>query len=139
MKKPLIGITASCLYESSSPLFLGYERMYTNTDYINAVSKAGGVPFILPILEDKNLIKAQTESLDGIIIMGGYDVSPQFFNEEPISKLDRILPKRDIYELALIETARDSKIPLFGICRGLQILNVAFAIFGSFSRSSFEI
>ncbi len=126
MKKPLVGITASCLYESSLPLFLGYERMYSNTDYINAVLLAGGVPVILPILEDEDLIKFQLENLGGIIIMGGFDVSPQFFNEEPHSSLGRVLPKRDIYELALIKMAKDKKIPLLGICRGLQIMNVAF-------------
>ena len=49
MKKPLIGITGSCLYETSQSLFAGYERMYTNADYVNSVLAAGGVPLMLPI------------------------------------------------------------------------------------------
>ncbi|AGT44038.1 gamma-glutamyl-gamma-aminobutyrate hydrolase family protein [Treponema pedis] len=126
MKKPFIGITGSCLYEKTQDLFIGYERMYTNTDYVNAVIAAGGVPVILPIIENKEDIKIQAENMDGIIIMGGYDVSPVFFNEEPLSCLGEVLPKRDIYEIELIKTAKEIQKPIFGICRGLQILNVAF-------------
>lgn len=125
MKKPLIGITASCLYESSQGLFLGYERMYTNTDYVNAVLEAGGVPVMLPIV-DGEAIRKQAESIDGIIIMGGHDVQPHCFHEEPLSCLGEVLPKRDIYETELIKIAKELKKPIFGICRGMQILNVVF-------------
>lgn len=126
MKKPLIGITASCIYESSQKLFLGYERMYTNADYVNAVIAAGGIPVILPIVEDIEMIKNQVAAVDGVIIMGGHDVMPQFFDEEPLSCNGEILPKRDVYEMSLIKTSFDINKPIFGICRGLQIINVAF-------------
>ncbi|UTC76897.1 gamma-glutamyl-gamma-aminobutyrate hydrolase family protein [Treponema sp. OMZ 799] len=126
MKKPIIGITGSCLYEPSAGLFAGYERMYTNTDYVNAVLAAGGVPLMLPIINDEEAVRQQIENLSGIIIMGGYDVEPHFFNEEPLSCLGEILPKRDIYELKLIKAAKALKKPILGICRGMQILNVAF-------------
>ncbi|UTC74774.1 gamma-glutamyl-gamma-aminobutyrate hydrolase family protein [Treponema sp. OMZ 792] len=126
MKKPIIGITGSCLYEPSAGLFAGYERMYTNTDYVNAVLAAGGVPLMLPIINDEEAVRQQIENLSGIIIMGGYDVEPHFFNEEPLSCLGEILPKRDIYELKLIKAARALKKPILGICRGMQLLNVAF-------------
>ena len=87
MKKPLIGITGSCLYETSQSLFAGYERMYTNADYVNSVLAAGGVPLMLPIIDDEDAIQRQLENLSGIIIMGGHDVEPHFFNEEPLSCL----------------------------------------------------
>ena len=58
--------------------------------------------------------------------MGGHDVEPHFFNEEPLSCLGEILPKRDVYELRLIKAAKALKKPILGICRGMQILNVAF-------------
>lgn len=126
MKKPLIGITGSCLYETSQSLFAGYERMYTNADYVNSVLAAGGVPLMLPIIDDEDAIKLQLENLSGIIVMGGHDVEPHFFNEEPLSCLGEILPKRDVYELRLIKAAKALKKPILGICRGMQILNVAF-------------
>ena len=68
MKKPLIGITGSCLYETSQSLFAGYERMYTNADYVNSVLAAGGVPLMLPIIDDEDAIQRQLENLSGIII-----------------------------------------------------------------------
>ena len=74
MKKPIIGITGSILFESSSGLFAGYERMYTNADYVTSVLNAGGIPLMMPALEDEDAIKAQLNAVDGVIIMGGYDV-----------------------------------------------------------------
>ncbi len=126
MKRPFIGITGSCLYEEKQQLFLGYERMYTNADYVNAVIAAGGVPVILPIIEDKEAVKIQAEHIDGLIVMGGHDVAPGYFNEEPLSCLGEILPKRDAYEIELLRIITGMKKPIFGICRGLQILNVVF-------------
>lgn len=126
MKRPFIGITGSCLYEEKQKLFLGYERMYTNADYVNAVIAAGGVPIILPIIEDKEAVKIQAEHIDGLIVMGGHDVMPVHFNEEPLSCLEEVLPKRDAYEIELLRIIIGMKKPVFGICRGLQILNVVF-------------
>ncbi len=126
MKKPVIGITSSCLYEKTQPLFIGYERIYTNADYVCTVIAAGGVPVILPIIENKDAIKIQAESIDGIVVMGGHDVSPALFNEEPLSCLEEVLPKRDNYEIELIKTVKEMKKPILGICRGFQILNVIF-------------
>ncbi|MGP1520442.1 MAG: gamma-glutamyl-gamma-aminobutyrate hydrolase family protein [Treponema sp.] len=126
MKKPVIGITGSVLFESSSGLFAGYERMYTNADYVASVLNAGGIPLMMPPIEEPEVIKAQLNAVDGVIIMGGYDVDPVYFNEEPLSCLGEILPKRDIFELALLKEAMKIKKPVLGICRGMQIMNVCF-------------
>jgi glutamine amidotransferase class-I domain protein len=126
MKKPIIGITGSILFESASGLFAGYERMYTNADYVTSVLNAGGIPLMMPALEDEKAIKAQLAAVDGVIVMGGYDVDPVYFNEEPLSCLGEILPKRDIFELALLKEAMKIKKPVLGICRGMQIMNVCF-------------
>ncbi len=126
MQNPIIGLTATCLYESSQKLFLGYERIYVNADYINAVSNAGGAPIILPLVADEEQLQAQIKNLDGIILTGGYDLSPSFFNENHLEYLGEIMPKLDRYELKIIELACKHKIPLFGICRGHQLLNAYF-------------
>lgn len=126
MNKPLIGITGSVLFETAAGLFSGYERMYTNADYVHAVHEADGIPIMLPIVLDTNVIESYAHTIDGLVIMGGYDVDPYYFNEEPLNCLGEILPKRDIFELDLIKAVHAARKPIFGICRGMQILNVAF-------------
>lgn len=125
MSRPIIGITGSSLFEGAG-LFSGYERLYTNKDYVDSVLRAGGVPLMLPTIEDTEVIKQQLEAIDALIIMGGYDVDPQFFGEEPLSCLGELFPKRDVFEIALLREAYQVKKPVLGICRGMQIMNVCF-------------
>lgn len=126
MKKPVIGISGSMIVENQGDIFVGYQRAYTNDDYIQAISRAGGVPVVLPIVDSKEEILAQVELLDGLVMMGGHDVDPELYSEEPTAKLGFIYPRRDRFDLELINAARDRKIPMLGICRGHQIINVAF-------------
>ena len=125
MSRPIIGITGSSLFEGAG-LFAGYERLYTNKDYVDSVLRAGGVPVMLPTIEDDEAIKRQLETIDGLIVMGGFDVDPSFFGEEPLNCLGEVLPKRDIFEIALLKEAMKGKVPTLGICRGMQIMNVCF-------------
>ncbi len=125
MARPIIGITGSSLFEGAG-LFAGYERLYTNKDYVDAVLRAGGVPLMLPTIEDEEAIKAQLEAVDALIVMGGYDVDPSFFGEEPLNCLGEVFPKRDVFEIALLKEAMQKKVPTLGICRGMQIMNVCF-------------
>ena len=125
MARPIVGITGSSLFEGAG-LFAGYERLYTNKDYVDSVLRAGGVPIMLPTIEDDEAIKRQVEAVDAIIVMGGYDVDPVFFGEEPLSCLGELLPKRDVFEIALLKEAMAKKVPTLGICRGMQIMNVCF-------------
>lgn len=106
-------------------MFPGYAKAYVNEDYIAAVEAAGGVPIVLPIVHSKRLVREQLECMDGLILSGGWDVDPLCFGEEPHEKLGETLPERDAHDLWLIKAALDLKLPIFGICRGLQILNVA--------------
>lgn len=121
--KPFIGISGNIIIDQGGH-FPGYERAYVNNDYIEAVTLAGGMPFIMPIVEDEDLIKQQVEQIDGLILSGGQDVNPLFYGEEPSQKLGSIFPKRDLYEQQLIRYAIKKKKPILAICRGMQILNV---------------
>ncbi|WP_297206554.1 gamma-glutamyl-gamma-aminobutyrate hydrolase family protein [uncultured Brachyspira sp.] len=124
--KPIIGISGSLLSIQSNDEFAGYERAYVNDDYVFSVTRSGGVPYIMPIVDDEEDIRIQLSHVNGIILSGGYDIDPIYWNEELHHKLGRIFPRRDEYELKLIKYALEMKKPILGICRGLQILNVYF-------------
>ena len=124
--KPIIGISGSILAIENDGVFSGYERAYVNDDYVLSVTRAGGIPFIIPMIEDDDDIKAQISNVDGIVLSGGYDIDPIYWGEEVNSKLGRIFPRRDNHELKIIKYALEMKKPILGICRGCQIINVAF-------------
>ncbi len=119
----LIGISGNILRETSG-LLAGYERAYVNDDYVKAVVKAGGVPVILPINDSDAAIESMVSKLDALILSGGHDVSPLLYGENPLMHLGEILPRRDAFDFKLIEYAKKRQIPILGICRGFQILNV---------------
>ena len=126
MKKPIIGISASMIYEEKDQLFLGDKYSCVAYSYIDAVYKSWGIPVTLPILKDVSAIREQVKLLDGIVLSGGRDVDPHFYGEEPLEKLEAIFPERDVHEMALIKAAIDLKKPILAICRGMQILNVVY-------------
>jgi len=115
-----IGITASV--EQSST---GLHDLIGN-DYIRSIIHCGGLPVIIPVLRDRNVIAEYLELTDGIIFSGGNDVSPELYNEKNDGMSKNISVARDEVEFLLIEAALKNKIPVLGICRGMQILNVFF-------------
>lgn len=121
--KPIIGISGSIIVDSGAP-FPGYHRSYVNDDYIDSVIQAGGIPFIIPFNTDEEVIKDEIAQLDGIILSGGHDVDPLNYDEEPRQKLTTTFPERDTFDFLLIKYAEEKNIPVLGICRGFQILNV---------------
>ena len=125
MKKPVIGISGSLIIDSSGS-FAGYKRSYVNNDYILSVIKNGGIPFIIPFNENEEVIKAQIEMVDGLLLSGGQDIAPKNYGEEPTPKLGDIFPERDDFEYGLLKAALEAKKPILGICRGSQIINTYF-------------
>ena len=105
-------------------MFPGYKRSYVNDDYILSVIKNGGIPLIIPFTEDLEVVKEQISNVDGLILSGGHDVDPAFYGEEPSQKLGEIFPERDRFDFELIKCAKEKNIPILGICRGYQIINV---------------
>lgn len=123
MSKPIIGISGSVMMDAAG-IFPGYHRSYVNEDYVLSVVKNGGIPFIVPMIDDEKSVKEQVAQLDALILSGGYDVTPTYYGEEPKMKLEETYEPRDIYEYRLIKYAKEKNIPILGICRGVQILNV---------------
>ena len=104
--KTIIGITPDYSYELQKYTISQY--------YIEAVKKAGACPVVL--FDDF------PQEINGIILTGGGDVNPLLFGEEPLTENGEICPKRDAFELKLCKWAISQKIPMLGICRGMQII-----------------
>ncbi len=119
MSAPLIGITGV------ARVVEGNERTGVNSAYVASVVRAGGTPLILSPLIPLEQIAAMADRLDGIILTGGEDMAPASYGGGPHPALGPVDPRRDTLELALIRAARTRSIPLLGICRGIQVLNVA--------------
>ncbi|MBP9019362.1 MAG: gamma-glutamyl-gamma-aminobutyrate hydrolase family protein [Bacteroidales bacterium] len=95
--------------------------------YINAVIKAGGVPVVIPVTDDSEILSTILDRIDAVIMTGGEDIDPlKWYGEQPIPQLGEIAPDRDAFDIALIRLTVERGLPLLGICRGEQLLNVAF-------------
>ena len=98
-----------------------------NLTYVNAVKKAGGVPLVIPMTTDDKQIDAILNVIDALIMTGGEDIAPlKYFGEEPHPNLGGVVPERDAFDIKLIRKAVAKGIPVLGICRGVQAMNVAF-------------
>jgi putative glutamine amidotransferase len=100
-------------------------------DYLHAISKAHGLPSIVasgftnPLEEAKQLAGEILDNCDGLMLSGGTDVDPEIFGEVPHTALGRVDGPRDPFEITLAREAVRRDLPVLGICRGLQVLNVA--------------
>ena len=114
-RRIIIGITPS--------VSDGFIRMRDN--YANAVLDAGGIPVFLPYTTDKKRILNHAFDLDGLIFGGGADVSPERYGETVKFDSVEVKPDRDAFELAMFDAFYATKKPILGICRGIQLINVA--------------
>jgi putative glutamine amidotransferase len=124
-RKPVIGIPVNVLVEKHGP-FAGMERASVNQDYLDALKAAGAVPVALPMVEDAEDIAAQLGLVDGLLFSGGADMSPFTYDQQPEPGLDEVYPDMDRHQLALARSGRAAGLPMLGICRGMQVLNVAW-------------
>ncbi|MHC5215094.1 gamma-glutamyl-gamma-aminobutyrate hydrolase family protein [Enterococcus sp. LJL128] len=123
MTKPIIGIAGNQLIHAAD-VFHGNQVSYTPQGFVAGVQQTGGLPFVLPIGAPESA-SAYIEKIDKLLLAGGQDVSPEFYGEEPHPKLEETNKNRDKFELALISEAIKQKKPIFTVCRGTQLLNVA--------------
>lgn len=120
-KKPVIGVTPLMDYER--------ESMWMLPAYFEGIEQAGGVPFMLPSVADEESIGLLLSMCDGLLITGGQDVAGDLYGVEDPGELALIkdaAPERDAQERILIPMAAEREIPMLGICRGEQIINVVF-------------
>ena len=123
---PKIGVTAALREETESISQNPSGRFVrTDLDYVKSVSEAGGVPVILSPSLSLRAAEALLDGLDGLLLSGGPDLDPGYYGERPIPELGTTIPEWDALEMALLRLALEQGMPIFGICRGMQILNVA--------------
>ena len=113
--QPVIGITGN--YEDNI--------CKLSHGYFQSVVEAGGVPMIIPPVEDANTLVNTLDRIDALILSGGGDINPLFGGDEPSPRLRGINQKRDLPELMITRLAYNRQIPILGICRGIQALAVA--------------
>jgi putative glutamine amidotransferase len=103
----------------------GNERTGVNAAYVRSVLAAGGVPVILsPVLGPSYAARAM-DGVDGLLLTGGEDIHPALYGAEPSPHAYPPSRERDLFELALFAVARQRELPILGICRGIQLVNVA--------------
>jgi putative glutamine amidotransferase len=134
--RPLIGITASSRAGARwADHALAHEQDVVWRDYSAGVARAGGLPVILPCVAGASgepdhgsaeLVAQTVARLDGLLLTGGLDLDPAHYGEAPHRRLGGVDAAKDALELAALRAARERRIPIFGICRGLQILAVAY-------------
>jgi putative glutamine amidotransferase len=123
---PLIGITCSRLVGGAWGLYSpGHFMDYTFSDYSEAVRACGGAAVILPAAQDRETLEAILGKLDGLVLSGGPDLAPETYGETPLESLGELDPGLDRMELPAARMAFERDLPLLGICRGIQTLNVS--------------
>ena len=124
MSKPIIGILGSVRRDPDSD-FVCADRSCTNTTCVRAIDGNGGVPVILPVPEDPRLSDPALALCDGLLFPGGWDVDPRHYGEPPHAMLGPVQPELDAFWFHAAAYASEHRIPMLGICRGMQLLNVA--------------
>ncbi|HEY7984621.1 MAG TPA: gamma-glutamyl-gamma-aminobutyrate hydrolase family protein [Ktedonobacterales bacterium] len=119
--RPLIGIPCATVERvgSSLPVYAG------NPPYIRALEAAGALPVLIPLYADVALLDDLRGRLDGLLLTGGGDVDPRHYAEASHAKTETPDAARDQIELAIVRDALRQDLPILGICRGMQLFNVA--------------
>lgn len=120
MRQKVVGITCGTIKPGSDPV-----KQQLNTAYVRAVENAGAVPVILPNTAERDVLSRYLGIIDGLLLSGGVDIAPVRYGEPPHAALGDVDIERDNTEIPLIQLAVRQDMPIFGICRGIQALNVA--------------
>jgi putative glutamine amidotransferase len=118
---PLIGLTGGLTHNPA-----GSDLCQVGQAYVTAVRQAGGIPLLIPTGLNEDALPALVARLDGILLTGGGDLDPALFKGAPHPRVYGVSPARDALELRLVKETLAAGKPLLAICRGIQVLNVAF-------------
>lgn len=124
MPRPVIGICTALEHARWS--VWDQQAMLTPRSYVDAVHRAGGLALLLPPDPETERDPDQVlDLLDGLVLAGGADIDPSQYGAEPHEKTIGTVPERDTFEIALVRRALERDMPMLGICRGMQLMNVA--------------
>ena len=128
-ERPVIGVSGSMMLDQGG-MFPGYRRAYINYDYMRSVEENGGLPLMLPCLYEaehpEEALERYAGLIDGLILSGGHDLFPPYYGAECRQKLTEVWPRRDELEHQLLDLLIAQSKPVFGICRGFQLINAHF-------------
>lgn len=127
--KPLVGVTTSELRPSGLSTLRRHgeppnPEMALGMTYVRAVEAAGALPVVVPPLGAQDISRV-VDRLDGLVLSGGPDIAPATYGATPHQELGLTEPRLDVFECAIAEEALRRQVPILGICRGAQTLNVA--------------
>ena len=120
-RRPVIGLTT--YRERAKTLVWDTEFALLHNVYVDAVARAGGIPVLLPPQEHG--AGEMAARLDALVLSGGSDIAPERYRQRPDPRTAVVRPWRDDWELRLLDQALDRDLPVLGVCRGAQLLNVA--------------
>ncbi len=105
---------------------IGQDMYLSSVDYSNYIFNSGGIPALIAPINDDTYIETIAENFDRLLLTGGEDITPDLYGEEILPELGTVDTERDLFEIKLIKAFLNKNKSIFGICRGLQILNVFF-------------
>jgi putative glutamine amidotransferase len=124
MRRPVIGLCTAL--ERAQWSVWDQQAVLLPRNYVEEVNRAGGLAVLLP--PDARLVERPEEAielLDGLLLAGGADIDPASYGQAPHAETQDSVPERDAFEIALTRAALERDLPLLGICRGMQLINVA--------------
>jgi len=118
--KPLIGITSVYRIDEQNNSF----STSVNFTYVQSVAENGGIPLVLPTISEEDIMQRYVRHLDGLVLIGGDDIPPSAYNEQPHETVKVLPAQRYNFEKKLISLWLNSGKPLLGVCLGMQFTNV---------------
>ncbi|UCH60342.1 MAG: gamma-glutamyl-gamma-aminobutyrate hydrolase family protein [Anaerolineales bacterium] len=119
MSAPIVGLTTFRTLSS-----YGFHMLSLTEAYVQALNKAGASPVLVPLGLNENALTSLVNRLDGLLFTGGGDVHPERYGSAAHPKVSQVDEDRDRVEIQLLQQALSKRLPVMGICRGLQLINV---------------